>query len=150
MNQDYWNKIKQLERAYDICRKTIMNRHQLSAIEVDVLLFLANNPQYDTASDISTIRKIPKSHVSLAVSLLYKKNYLQKAADTSNRKRVHLVTTKHAAEIIQFGIKQQETFTKALMEGFSMSEIKQLNDYIKRMSDNLCRYEKLALQDEEG
>lgn len=147
--QDFWSDIKHLESSYDICRKTIMNRYDLSAIEVDVLLFLANNTQYDTASDISSIRRIPKSHVSLAVNLLFKKNYLHKAPDDSNKKRVHLVITEQASEIIRFGKKQQEIFTNALIAGFSSNELKQLKDYFKRMTNNLCSYEKNALCDEE-
>lgn len=150
MEHDYWNEIRHLESAYNLCRKAIMSRYQLSAIEVDVLLFLANNPQYDTASDISAIRRIPKSHVSLAVSLLHRKNYLHKSADKTNRKRIHLVLTEQAAEVTAFGIGRQEAYTAALTEGFSPAETEQLKEFLKRIADNLYRYEELELQKEEG
>lgn len=142
--QDFWSNIKHLESAYDICRKAIMNRYDLSAIEVDVLLFLANNAQFDTASDISSIRRIPKSHVSLAVNLLFQKDFLCKTADHSNKKRIHLTLTEKTSEIIRFGKEQQEKFTNSLFEGFSIEELDQLHDYFKRMTNNLIRYEKTA------
>lgn len=148
MKHDYWDEIKQMENAYDICRKRVMNRYQLSAIEVDVLLFLANNPRFDTASDISAIRRIPKSHVSLAVKLLHEKGYLLKAPNKSNKKRMHLVITETASEIVRFGINQQTAFMDALMEGFSAEELELLNDFSKRISDNLCNYEKNAYKGE--
>ena len=42
----------------------------LNKTEVDILLFLANNPGLDRAADIVRIRQITKSHVSLSVSNL--------------------------------------------------------------------------------
>ena len=42
----------------------------LNKTEVDILLFLANNPGLDRAADIVRIRHIAKSHVSLSVGNL--------------------------------------------------------------------------------
>lgn len=58
--------------------KKVMVRYDLSAAEVDVLLFLANNSQFDLAVDIVRVRKMQKSHVSLAVNKLCEKGYIQK------------------------------------------------------------------------
>lgn len=147
--QDFWTHMKHVESAYDLCRRKIMNRFHLSAIEVDVLLFLANNEKYDTASDISSIRKIPKSHVSLAVNLLSQKKYIRKETDPLNKRKKHLVITKDASEIVQYGKKQQEIFTKSLLDGFSMNELKQLDECFKRMTGNLLEYEKNTFDGEE-
>ena len=48
----------------------LSQRYHLSMREIDVLLFLANNPCYDTARDITEYRGISKSQVSQAVDLL--------------------------------------------------------------------------------
>lgn len=45
-------------------------RTGLSMREVHVLLFLANNPSYDTARDVTEFRGLSKSQVSQAVELL--------------------------------------------------------------------------------
>ena len=58
--------------------KKVMVRYDLSAAEVDVLLFLANNSQFDLAVDIVRVRKMQKSHVSLAVNKLCEKGYITK------------------------------------------------------------------------
>lgn len=144
MTRDYWDEIKQLENTYDICRKKIMNCYQLTAIEVDVLMFLARNPRYDTAAMISSVRKIPKSHVSLAVKLLSEKSFLQKEEDKSNKKKIHLIITEQAKEIIQYGIMQQEIFSKELLKGFTQSEIALMDEFVKRIANNLREYEKNA------
>ena len=59
-----------MAKEYEPFRRRIMERFSLSAAEVDVLMFLANNPEYSTAAQVSKIRMIPKSHVSLAVNSL--------------------------------------------------------------------------------
>lgn len=71
--------------------------------EVDVLLFLANNSQFDLAVDIVRVRKMQKSHVSLAVNKLCEKGYIQKETDAADRKKVHLKLEESASEIIRFG-----------------------------------------------
>ena len=67
--------------------KKVMVRYDLSAAEVDVLLFLANNSQFDLAVDIVRVRKMQKSHVSLAVNKLCEKGYIQKETDAADRKK---------------------------------------------------------------
>lgn len=57
-----------------------MMRYHLSAAEVDILLFLANNSQFDLATDIVRVRKMQKSHVSLAVNGLCEKATCEKRA----------------------------------------------------------------------
>lgn len=48
----------------------LLERTGLSMREMNVLLFLANNPQYDTARDVTEFRGLSKSQVSQAVELL--------------------------------------------------------------------------------
>lgn len=146
MFQRFWQAVKEFESAYGICRKAVMAHYELSAIEVDVLLFLANNKQFDTASDISAMRKIPKSHVSLAVNRLFMKGYLKKDPDISNKKKVHLTITERAVEIVRYGIERQKEFTNVLLNGFSEDELSTLRTYFNRMEKNLCNYEKIKME----
>ena len=69
MFDEQWQFAVEVERKYNQYRKKVMVRYDLSAAEVDVLLFLANNSQFDLAVDIVRVRKMQKSHVSLAVNL---------------------------------------------------------------------------------
>lgn len=109
-----------MAKEYEPFRKQIMERFSLSAAEVDVLMFIANNPEYNTAAQVSKIRMIPKSHVSLAVSLLFEKGLLAKS--DSRKKSIQLFPTETASEIIDFGRKMQDDFQEALFSGFSAQE----------------------------
>ena len=48
-----------------VCRK-----FGLTYMEFTVLMFLQNNPQYDTAAQIVKIRRLTKSHVSVTLKSL--------------------------------------------------------------------------------
>ena len=87
MFDEQWQFAVEVEREYAQYRKKVMMRYHLSAAEVDILLFLANNSQFDLATDIVRVRKMQKSHVSLAVNGLCEKGYLRKEGDTADRKK---------------------------------------------------------------
>ena len=54
MFDEQWQFAVEVEREYAQYRKKVMMRYHLSAAEVDILLFLANNSQFDLATDICT------------------------------------------------------------------------------------------------
>ena len=142
MKQNIWMAIKEFDDAYSLCRKGIMKKYDLSAIEVDVLLFLYNNQQYTTAAEISFMRKIPKSHVSLAVNGLFEKGYIEKIQDQSNKKKIHLIITSKAKDIIDYSLICQKEFADALIEGFSRQEMESFIDFLARMRKNVKEYSK--------
>ena len=80
MFDEQWQFAVEVEREYAQYRKKVMMRYHLSAAEVDILLFLANNSQFDLATDIVRVRKMQKSHVSLAVNGLCEKATCEKRA----------------------------------------------------------------------
>ena len=84
---------KQFGKFYDRQFSDFAARTGLSMREIHVLLFLANNPGYDTARDISELRGLSKSQVSQAVELLCAEGLLQRTPDGTDRRMVHLSIT---------------------------------------------------------
>ena len=56
-----------IANSYAMEKRAVMEKYDMTSIEVDVMLFLANNPQFDTAAEIVSIRKIAKSHVACGI-----------------------------------------------------------------------------------
>lgn len=125
-----------MAKEYEPFRRRIMERFSLSAAEVDVLMFLANNPEYNTAAQVSKIRMIPKSHVSLAVNSLSEKGLLIRKSG-ENRKSVCLVPSESAAPVIAFGREMQDAFQEALFLGFSAEEKAMFDTLHEKMRKNL-------------
>ena len=134
---EMWTHVLSIENFYAKYRKRIMNRFLLSAAETDVLMFLANNPGFDTAANISKIRKIPKSQVSLAVNSLCEKGLLNGVYTQGNKKSVHLSPTDKAQPVIDYGKTVQKEFICALFNGFSDEEISEFKRLYAKISDNI-------------
>lgn len=125
-----------MAKEYEPFRRRIMERFSLSAAEVDVLMFLANNPEYSTAAQVSKIRMIPKSHVSLAVNSLLEKGLLIRKSG-ENRKSVCLIPSESAAPVIAFGREMHDAFQEVLFLGFSAEEKATFDALHEKMRANL-------------
>lgn len=134
---EMWTHVLSIENFYAKYRKRIMNEFALSAADTDVLMFLANNPDFDTASHISKIRKIPKSQVSLAVNSLCEKGLLIGVYTEGNKKSIHLSPTEKAQPIIDYGKTVQKEFICALFNGFSDEDIAEFKRLYTKISDNI-------------
>ena len=70
---------RQFERAFAQRISPVLERWSLTTGEMQVLLFLANNPGCDTARDMVVVRGLGKSQVSQAVELLVGKGFLARS-----------------------------------------------------------------------
>ena len=130
---ELWTGILAMERAYAACRREVTEEFRLTAAEFDVLLFLANNEERDTAADIVRTRKIPKSQVSLAVNALIGRGLLTGEHRPGDRKSVHLRTTAAAGPIVAAGRAAQERFATRLFGALTEEEKEQFIALQRRM-----------------
>ena len=122
MESHFWDNLLWLRKQYAATLEPVCRKWSLTRNELDVLLFLANNSQFDLAVDIVRVRKMQKSHVSLAVNKLCEKGYIQKETDAADRKKVHLKLEESASEIIRFGQDCQRAFGESLFSGISRED----------------------------
>ena len=80
--------------AYSATCKTLCRELKLPQTAFDILMFLANNPDYKTASDIVEVRKIKANLVSVNVEKLVRDGYLERKAVEGDRRKVELICTK--------------------------------------------------------
>lgn len=109
----------------------------MSKVEVDVLLFLHNNPRYDTARDIVEYRHIAKSYVSKAVELLVKRGALLIREDAKDRRISHLEVTKEAALPLEKALEAQAAVMEKIFRGITAEEKQMFEKILCRMSSNL-------------
>ena len=103
-------------------------RHGLNQLEIDILLFLHNNPDCRTASDICRYRGLAKSNVSKAVS---------SAAD--NRRQRMLSITDAAAPLATELCAIQQATAAAATADLTPAEWQAMQDYMARIDVTLCR-----------
>lgn len=128
------------ECLYTATVSPVCVKHGLTYMEFTVLMFLANNPQFDTASDIVRYRHLTKSHVSMSVRSLEDKGLLKGAHHEPNRRTIHLTVLDAAAMIVSDGKEAQQKFGKILFSGFSDSEYEQFAAFMKRIDKNIANH----------
>ena len=80
----------------------------LGKVAFDILLFLVNNPEYKTASDIVGYRGIKANLISVNVDKLVRDRYLKKKNVKSDRRKTMLICTDKAQEC--YSIKRKEAY----------------------------------------
>ena len=89
--------------AYAALCKPLCQKLHLTQPAFDILMFLANNPGYQNASDVVEMRKLKANLVSVNVDRLVQEGYLVREADPAARRRTLLRCTEKAQPIIVRG-----------------------------------------------
>ncbi len=109
----------------------------LTQTEADILLFLANNPGYDTARDMAEKRHLAKSHISAGIEALAGRGLLERSLQEGNRKTIHLRLTAAADPIVEEGRALQRRYGELLFRGFTQEEICRLSRWLDRVTENV-------------
>lgn len=74
----FWDEHKTIKRYYEMKVSGVCEKYQLRQLENDILMFIYNNPAYNTAADIVRIRKSTKSHVSTSLKVSEGRGFIEK------------------------------------------------------------------------
>ena len=111
----------------------------LNQLEIDILLFLHNNPELCTASDICRYRGLAKSNVSAAVERLRSRGVLEVLPAPDNRRQRILRFTGAARPMAAALAEIQRRTLEPLFDGFTAAEQQALQEYLCRMDANIQR-----------
>lgn len=140
MFSQFWTSQSLVKSLYSDCMEATCRKYCLTRMEFDVLMFLANNPQFTTAKDIVENRRMTKSHVSLAVNSLAEKGYIKKYQTEHNHKTIHLSICESASDIIREGRKAQKNFASVLFQGFTSDDCEKMNEFFEKITNNIQNY----------
>ena len=107
---------RKLALAYTAVCKPLCQTLKLPQTAFDILLFLANNPAYQTAADIVEVRKIKANLVSVHVDRLVQEGYLERCAVEGDRRKTRLLCTEKAQPVIRQGRAVQNAFFARLLD----------------------------------
>ena len=113
----FWDKHKTITTYYELLSGEVCDRYGLTQMEYDILMFLHNNPQYNTAAEIVKIRKSTKSHVSTSLKNLESKGLVERAEI-----------------IIEAGLNAQKQFAQNVLRGLTEEETR----LCIRVFDKIC------------
>lgn len=135
----FYAHVFRLREAYFEALQPLCTRYGLSSGAAVILLFLANNPEYDTARDICACLSIKRATVSLYVESLTEAGYLLSSTAVGDRRTRTLKCTDAAEEIIAEGRQLQKNFLDKMTDGLSAEELQTLEHCLTVFGDNLAR-----------
>ena len=141
MKNDFWSGLMLLQKQYGKMLEPVCKEWNMTRNEMDVLLFLANNPEYDRASQIVERRGIAKSHVSLAVTELEKKGFLGKCSDARDHRTTRLYLTELGTQAARAGQKAQQTFFAALRQDVPEPQMETVSSVLRQVLKNVSKME---------
>lgn len=128
---------QKLKQLYGNMITDVGKKYDMSRIEVDILLFLSNNPTCDTAKDIVEIRQIAKSYVSKTVEYLVEKEMILPVLDKEDRRKVHLKVSKKAGEVVKEARKVQKDYLKIIYKDITTEEKNILKISMEKVARNV-------------
>lgn len=138
LRAEYFDAMLRAKKGYARVMDPVCKRWGLTRNELDVMLFLANNPGFDRAADIVSRRGLAKSHVSLSVSNLEAKGLLTRRFDEEDRRTVHLQLTEQALNIAKQGRDAQVGFFSSIYAGLSGEELEIWQTIMLKLVKNIA------------
>lgn len=103
-------------QAYSARCKPLCKEIGMPQTAFDILMFLANNPEFDTARDIVETRYIKANLVSVNVESLVREGYLKREKSPGDRRKTRLVCTQKAWPVVERGRRLQDQLTEELFK----------------------------------
>lgn len=128
---------KKFMAAYKAAQKKVCKAWNVPEVSMDILLFLANNPEYTTARDIVEVRSIKANLVSQHVDRMVREGYLCRKEVQGDRRKRDLSLTEKAMPIIEAGRRMQTDFFETLFHGISEGEKRAFFETMDIMSRNM-------------
>lgn len=133
--------LKKLGNTYDEECKPICQKYSITKTGFDILMFLANNPEYKTASDIVDVRMIKANLVSVNVDKLVKEGYIERRSVIGDRRKTELYITDQADLLVKEGKLFQKELLQKLMMHTTEEQREVFGQVMEIMNQNLNEME---------
>lgn len=133
---DFLVEVQQVMRLNDKVIGEVSREYGINKTELEILIFLASNPDLDTAREIVEYRVMTKSCVSKAVDSLVRQGYLITREDEEDRRIIHLVIEERAGEVIELGLRAQRNMIAQIFKGISDEQLEIIREIQERITEN--------------
>ena len=140
--QNYLAFMKKSETVYQRFCQNVIRDWDLNATSFQVIMFLANNPQYNTARDVCRMRGIKTGIASIAVEQLIQMGYLERKTDPNDRRIQRLYVTEEAAELVKQGREVQQEFAQAITGALRPEEMELYFSLIEKIMARIDEMER--------
>lgn len=137
IQEEYFIHFAKVNKVYrKICYQSVEEYH-FTPNEIEVMMFLSNNPGMDSASDIAFYKNISKGLVAKSVESLYNKGFIVTEKDKKDRRLIHLILTEQSNDVVMRLKNCKKEFVKQLQEGVTDEDLAAMDRATAIMNQNL-------------
>ena len=129
--------VNQFKLYYYQSFQALAEQYELQMLDIDLLLFVYNNPSLNTARDAVALRGLSKSNVSTSLCKLRMRGFLLLQTDPGNRRLQHIFLLPEGEAVARELRACQKACFERLFTGFSDEELSQLRQYLTRLNGNI-------------
>ena len=137
IQEGYFIHFAKVNKVYKkMCYQSV-EEYRFTPNEIEVMMFLANNPGMDSASDIAFYKNISKGLIAKSVESLCLKGFLTTRKDTKDRRLIHLILTPQSDDIVKRLQACKREFIKQLQKGVADEDLAAMDRATEIMNRNL-------------
>lgn len=119
--------------VYDKYCQAVTRQWGINSTSFQILMFLANNPDNNTARDVCIHRGLKTGIVSVSVEHLVSKGLVERRVDPVDRRIQRLYLTELADELVNSGNEIQNHFYNTLRQGLTEEEFDTYYELTKKI-----------------
>lgn len=129
----------QFRSLMELQLSAIKEKYGLKRAELEILYFLSQCGERNTATDIRRYLKMNKGHISQAIEHLCIKDYLIAGKDPADRRYVHYEITNKAGFVIREITNLWKQLTLQIFDGISEEELMLFKKVAYKIGNNMNR-----------
>ena len=132
----FGNANKMIE-AYHVALQPICKETGIPPLALDILLFIANNPENATAKEICKFRGFKSGIVSVHIERMAAGGLIERAEVPEDRRKTLLKATEEAQPIVERGRDVQKKFGERLLTGLTEEDISAVRSAMRVIEGNI-------------
>ncbi len=139
MNNDMKKVLRgnEFKRVFESQFDEVKKKYGLKKVDIEVLLYLGENQDHDTPTEIFKNLGLNRGHVSQALDNLIKKGFIIAFSDEHDRRSMHYKVSESAKEVMDEVIKIKVNFDDKMLEGISDDDLEIYKKVALKIIDNL-------------
>ena len=126
-----------LREAYSRFCAQALTSDSFSPNEINVLIFLSNNPQINTARELTITLGVSKGLIARSVDSLTSRGYLTTWTDQKDRRVVHLMITDKAVSVMEQIRSGRAEFSRQVLQGIAPDSLRTYFEVASQIHENV-------------
>ena len=129
--------VSRFKRLNERKMEMLMNKYDLRKIDVEIIIYLANCRDKNTAKDIASMEMFTKGHISQSVKRMHESGYINITQDEKDLRVQHLNLTDKAEVVLEEMMVIRKEMDECVFAGVTDEEMQVMRNVFNKMCDNI-------------